>query len=89
MRTIAQLCDAAFRSAQPHLPTALASDIASDIAAGEYEVAMITLVEAAPVAVSVADVHEFERVARDFDAVDGPIARRVIAAYRHSWHVSA
>lgn len=84
MTTIEQLASRAFRAAETRLPVDAARDIAADLAAGEAEVAMTTLVEVAPALVTSADVHEFERLARKFDAVDGPIARRVIANWRRT-----
>ncbi|MGH3997482.1 MAG: hypothetical protein ACRDTJ_08470 [Pseudonocardiaceae bacterium] len=89
MTSIEQLAGRAFRAAEPRLPVDDARDIAGDLAAGEHEIAMITLVEVAPSLVDRSDVDELERLARGFDAVDGPIALRVIAAWRRSSLLSA
>lgn len=80
MRTIQEFAHDLVQRYSGQMDPASAQMIAEDCAAGEFEVAAISVIEDAPVSAS--DVDELERLAADFDAVDRDIATRVIAKRR-------
>lgn len=80
MRTVEVFAAALIERYSGDVEPSAAADIAEDFAAGEFDVAAISVVEVAPVAV--AEVDELERLAASFDAAGQRAARDVIAKRR-------
>lgn len=89
MTTLENLARAALHAAAAELPEEVIRDVEDDLAAGEHEIAMITLVEVAPSLVSAADVAQLEQLATDFDPVDARVAERVVSKWRRDTVVPA
>ena len=82
MMTIAELAERMVARALPHMEDGAARILRDDLDAGEFEVAAITALEGAPLAMDFSDVRNLGLLAASFETPDREIALRAIARHQ-------